>query len=75
MKADHWIRRRMNGPDGNKESAKEHGDESGKASYQSLSGASEGVALLDRRGVDDSQAQIVRSTMGLYGPIRLMTAV
>jgi len=56
------------------------GDESGKASYQSLSGASEGVALLDRRGVDDSEAELaaaqyVQTAFGAYGPVHLMTAV
>ena len=62
-----------------KQQAKDQGDETGRASYQSLSGASEGVALLDRRGVDDSEAEVaaahyIRSAFDAHGPVHLMSA-
>ena len=55
-----------------------NGDDPGhtaQASYQSLSGASEGVALLDRRGQDTSAAAAAAArTTGISGPVYLLSA-
>lgn len=46
-----------------------------QASYQGLSGASEGVALLDRRGQDTSAAAAAAArTTGISGPVYLLSA-
>ena len=66
------------GDDGN-EDDHDHEDQddnrTSQASYRALSGASEGVALLDRRGEDTAAATAAaaRST-GLCGPVYLLSA-